>query len=405
MQKVNSSSSTGVSEISWYFMAILASLMAFTSLSTDVYLPAMPQMARDLHGDIELTVTGFLIGFALAQLIWGPISDYSGRKKPLFIGMVLFVIGSVGCALSQTIEQILFWRVFQAVGACTGPMLARAIVRDLFANNQAARALSTLTIIMTIVPIGGPLLGGQMIKWGSWHSIFWLLAAIGGMMFISLFFLPETHPVQKRTTTFFSSAFSNYWQLLRSWQFMRYTLCVTFFYVAAYTFIVGSPFVYISFYGIDSQHYGWLFAINIIGVIGFSFLNRYLVKRFYLETLLKVATVIAMSALLVLCIFYYQKNAGFYSIVVAMFIFFSMIGIVSVNATAAALNGVPHMAGAASALIGSLQYGSGIISSLLLVWVPTGTPATMISIMLLFTVASTIVIFISTSKAAVSSST
>ncbi|ESK36969.1 hypothetical protein P256_02415 [Acinetobacter nectaris CIP 110549] len=115
-------------------LVVLSALMAFTSLSTDIYLPAMPVMQVDLQGNVELTVTGFLIGFAVAQLIWGPISDQIGRKKPLFIGMVLFVIGSVGCALSQTIDQIVFWRIFQALGACTGPMLARAMVRDLYSR-------------------------------------------------------------------------------------------------------------------------------------------------------------------------------------------------------------------------------------------------------------------------------
>ena len=106
------------------FILILSGLMAFTSLSTDIYLPAMPMMAAQLHGDAELTITGFLIGFALAQLVWGPISDRLGRRTPLFIGMVLFIIGSAGCTLSTTIDQIVFWRVFQALGACTGPMLA-----------------------------------------------------------------------------------------------------------------------------------------------------------------------------------------------------------------------------------------------------------------------------------------
>lgn len=107
------------------FVLILSALMAFTSLSTDIYLPAMPVMANDLQGDAELTITGFLIGFCIAQLIWGPISDRFGRRLPLFIGITLFIIGSVGCALSTSIGQIVFWRVFQALGACTGPMLAR----------------------------------------------------------------------------------------------------------------------------------------------------------------------------------------------------------------------------------------------------------------------------------------
>ncbi len=143
------------------FILILSALMAITSLSTDIYLPAMPLMAQELHGDAELTITGFLIGFCIAQLIWGPLSDHFGRKVPLFIGLVLFVIGSVGCALSSDITQNVFWRVFQALGACTGPMLARAMIRDLFARTRAAQMLSTLMVVMAIAPIAGPLLGGQ----------------------------------------------------------------------------------------------------------------------------------------------------------------------------------------------------------------------------------------------------
>lgn len=135
------------------FILILSALMAVTSLSTDIYLPAMPVMAKDLQGNAELTITGFLIGFCIAQLIWGPISDRYGRRLPLFIGLSLFVIGSIGCALSTDIVQIVFWRVFQALGACTGPMLARAMIRDLFSRTRAAQMLSTLMVIMAIAPI------------------------------------------------------------------------------------------------------------------------------------------------------------------------------------------------------------------------------------------------------------
>ena len=181
------------------FLLILSALMAVTSLSTDIYLPAMPVMAKDLQGDAELTITGFLICFCIAQLIWGPISDRYGRRLPLFIGLGLFIIGSVGCALSTDIVQIVFWRVFQALGACTGPMLARAMIRDLFSRTRAAQMLSTLMIIMAIAPIAGPLIGGQMIKVTSWHAIFRLLAIIGTLMLMSLFWLPETLPAEKRS--------------------------------------------------------------------------------------------------------------------------------------------------------------------------------------------------------------
>ena len=127
------------------FLVILSALMAFTSLSTDIYLPALPVMERTLGGDAALTITGFLAGFAIAQLVWGPVSDRIGRRLPLFLGMLLFVAGSVGCALAQSLPAVVFWRVFQALGACVGPMLSRAMVRDLFGTTRAAQMLSTLT--------------------------------------------------------------------------------------------------------------------------------------------------------------------------------------------------------------------------------------------------------------------
>ncbi|WP_233959046.1 multidrug effflux MFS transporter [Pectobacterium versatile] len=374
-----------------FFIAILSALMAFTSLSTDIYLPAMPIMAKDLQGNAELTITGFLIGFCIAQLIWGPLSDHLGRRIPLFIGMVLFIIGSVGCALSTDMSQIVFWRVFQALGACTGPMLARAMIRDLFSRTRAAQMLSTLIIVMAIAPIAGPLLGGQLIKVTSWHAIFWLLAVIGIAMLISLRWLPETLPADRRVKASLPSAFRNYYSLLTNANFMRFTLCLTFYYVAAYAFITGSAFVYITYFGIDPQHYGWLFALNIVGVMGMSVVNRRLVQRYSLERLLKFAMLIAAAASFVLAIGTKLHIGGIILIVVSVFVFFSMNGIIAATSTAAALDAVPNMAGSASALIGSLQYGSGIISSLLLALLSDGTPWTMAWIIALFTAASAVI--------------
>ena len=371
------------------FVVILSALMAFTSLSTDIYLPAMPAMARDLNGNVELTITGFLIGFCVAQLIWGPLSDRLGRRLPLFIGMGLFIIGSVGCALSTSISQIVFWRVFQALGACTGPMLARAMIRDLFSRTRAAQMLSTLILMMAIAPIAGPLIGGQMIIFASWHLIFWLLAVIGLAMFIMLFWLPETLPVEKREKASLGGVFRNYGLLLTNVAFMRYTLCLTFYYVAIYAFITGSPFVYISYFGVEAQHYGWLFALNIVGVMVMSVVNRRIVQRYALETLLKVATSVAGAAALVLAVGAWFHVGGLALIVVAIFILFSMNGIIAATSTAAALDAAPNVAGSASALIGALQYGSGIISSLMLAMLSDGTPWTMAWVIALFTCAST----------------
>ncbi|RLM13304.1 Bcr/CflA family drug resistance efflux transporter [Gibbsiella quercinecans] len=374
------------------FLAILSTLMAFASLSTDIYLPAMPLMASELQADIELTITGFLIGFALAQLVWGPISDAFGRRLPLFIGMGLFVIGSAGCALSTDIKQIVFWRVFQAFGACTGPMLARAMIRDSFTRIRAAQMLSTLLFIMAIAPIIGPLAGGQIIKLTSWHAIFWLLVVIGGLMFLSLFALPETLPPEKRIKISLAGVFHNYSSLLRNRVFMRFTLCLTFYYVAAYAFMTGSPFVYISFYGVDPQYYGWLFALNIVGVMMMSMVNRRLVSRHPLDRLLKIAVAVAALATLTLALVSKLQLGGIVAVVVTVFLFFSMNGVIAATSTTAALDAVPSLAGSASALIGALQYGSGIISSLLLACFHDGTPWTMAWIMLIFTLFSAVII-------------
>ncbi|MBF7683438.1 multidrug effflux MFS transporter [Acinetobacter sp. B5B] len=371
-------------------LLVLSALMAFTSLSIDIYLPAMPVMQIDLKGHVELTITSFLMAFSVAQLIWGPISDYIGRKKPLFIGMILFVIGSIGCALSQTIDHIIFWRIFQALGACTAPMLARAMVRDLYDRVEAAQMLSTLMLIMAIAPILGPLIGGQILKLSSWHAIFWLLAMIGMIMFLCIFKLPETHLVktQQQKNMPIRQAFLNYGHLLKNWLFMRYVLSLTAFYVAAYAFIVGSPLVYISYYHIDSQHYGWLFGLNIVGVMLVSIINKKLVKHVALHILLKWATTISMVAMLILIYLFFSGHMTLLRLVIFLFIFFSMNGVVAATSIAAALDMVPQTAGSASALIGSMQYGSGVISSLLLTLGKGDSPQAMIVIMAIFATVS-----------------
>jgi MFS transporter, DHA1 family, multidrug resistance protein len=371
---------------------LLSALMALTSLSTDIYLPAMPVMARELHGDAELTITGFLIGFPLAQLLWGPLSDHFGRKIPLFIGMAMFVAGSVGCAMSTTMTQIVCWRVFQALGACTGPMLARAMIRDLFSRSQAAQMLSTLMLVMAIAPIGGPLLGGLIIKFSSWSLIFWLLAVTGLVMLLALLTLPETLPEERRVRATLKGAFANYIALLSNWRFMRYTLGLTFYYMAVYAFIAGSPLVYIGYYGVSPQHYGWLFAVNIVGVMSLSLVNRKLVQRFSLDVLLKTALSIAAAAAILLTIAAGFRVGGIVFLAMMIFIVFSMNGVIAATSTAAALDEVPEIAGAASALIGALQYGSGIVSSGMLALFSDSTPWTMSWIIGLFTSVAALVV-------------
>lgn len=209
-------------------------------------------------------------------------------------------------------------------------------------------------------------------------------------MLISLFWLPETLPEEKRVKASLRSAFRNYITLLSNTQYMRFTLCLTFYYVAAYAFITGSPFVYITYFGVEPQHYGWLFAVNIVGLMAVSMVNRRLVHRYPLETLLRYAVCIAMLAALVLALATGAGIGGIGLIVAAIFVFFAMNGVIAATSTAAALDAVPNVAGSASALMGALQYGSGIISSLLLALLSDGTPWTMGWIIAVFTVASAV---------------
>lgn len=194
--------------------------------------------------------------------------------------------------------------------------------------------------------------------------------------------------VQGDVTASVTRAFQNYYALLTNARYMRFTLCLTFYYVAAYAFITGSPFVYITYFGVDPQHYGWLFAVNIVGLMAVSMVNRRLVHRYPLEALLRNAVFIAAIAAIVLAVTTGLGVGGITVIVGAVFVFFSMNGIIAATSTACALDAVPNVAGSASALMGALQYGSGIISSLLLALFSDGTPWTMGWIIALFTAAS-----------------
>lgn len=369
----------------YLFMVILSGLMGCTTLSTDIYLPAMPDMEKALGGNIELSITGFLIGFAIAQLVWGPVSDRVGRKKPLYIGMAVFTIGSVGCALSNSIIEMVIWRIFQATGACVGPMLARSLVRDLYNRTEAARMLSALMTILALAPIVAPLAGGVLLEIWSWRAIFWLMAALSAILFVTVSFLPETLSDENKVKGSISHEMRCYLKLAGNKSYMAYTLCVAFFYVAIYAFITGSPFVYISYFHIDTRYYGLLFGVNMIGVSSIGMFNRRLVTRYSLDRLLLFSTMVACLGGIGLFASAYTGVGGIIGIISFVFVMFSMNGIIASCTNAAALDVVPaNMVGAAAALMGALQYGSGIISSLLLATFSSGSPSTMAWIMLLF---------------------
>ena len=363
-----------------FTLFILSSLMSFASISTDIYLPALPLMREQFAGgagSVEWTISGFLLGFSIGQLIWGPISDRYGRKMPIMIGMGLFLIGSVGCALSISAWQMIFWRCIQALGACTGPVLSRAMVRDLYSTERSAHMLSTLIMIMGIAPLLGPIIGGQILQFGSWHIIFWILAVTGALMCVAIAMHPETLVEENRVTTPLSHALSDYWFLIKDRKLISYIMTGAFFYLGAYAFIAGSPFAYIQYYHLPQTMYGVVFAINTVGIIIANYINRTLMQRYGMSHLFRAGVMILIVSGVIIMINAKTDLGGFLGLEIPLFIYWSMNGFIVANSVASTLSLYPQRAGAVSALTGALQYGSGIISTALLGWFSDGTPWTM----------------------------
>lgn len=368
MPRAREASPYAVVEQGWRVLAVLSALMGFASISTDLYLPAMPEMARALGasaGTIEFTVSGYLIGFALGQLFWGPVSDRYGRRLPVAVGLVLFVIGSAGCALSYDAGTMISWRIVQAVGASAGVVLSRAMVRDLYEGPRAAQMMSSLMTVMAIAPLIGPLVGGQILALGGWHAIFWTLVGVGTATLLVLLTLPETLPADQRNREPLSQAFAQYVELLSQRDILGYAGAGGFFYGGMFAYIAGTPFAYISYHHVPAKLYGFLFAVGIIGIMLANIANARLVPRLGSDTLLHYGAVGVACSGIVLAGTAWTGWGGLWGLVVPLFFFASAAGFIVANSIAGALSGFPERAGAVSALIGALQYGSGIFGSAL----------------------------------------
>ena len=263
-------------------LAILSALMAFGPLSTDFYLPALPTMADALHsnpGAMEWTISSYLIGCSVGQLIWGPLSDQYGRRGPVAIGIAIFILGSVGCALSTSVGAMIAWRVLQAIGACAGISLSRAMVRDLYSGARAAQMMSALITVMAITPLIGPLVGGQILRWPVGRH-FWLLAAVGVAALLALMTLPETLPPDRRRRDGLGKALRTYYWLLRRspdfrlrrdrrvHEFRRVRLCRG-----------NAVRLYQPITGFDPEFFGFVFSSGILGIMATNVFNARQVMR------------------------------------------------------------------------------------------------------------------------------
>lgn len=358
-------------------LVVLGALMAFASISTDTYLPAFPAIAADFgvtEGRIQLTISSYLIGFSLGQLIWGPISDRVGRRGPIIWGMVLFILGSAGCGLSDSAEGLILWRLLQAFGASAGPVLARAMVRDLYARERAAQMLSTLMLIMAVAPLLGPIVGGQILELSGWRTIFWGLTAVGIISAIGVLMIDETLPVERRDLGRLAGVWRSYGRVLSDRRLIGYAAVGGFYYGGAFAYIAGTPFAYIDYYKVLPTAYGLLFAVNVVGLMAANFFNARLVVRLGPDRILRFGAVMAALSGVLLAVDARFGWGGLWGLAIPLFFYFTAAGFIVANSVAGALTAFPREAGAASAVLGAVHYGAGIFSAALLGWLADGTP-------------------------------
>jgi len=383
-------------------LATLCVLLAFASISTDLFLPALPTMQVALQsseGTLQFAISGYLLGFGFGQLIWGPISDRFGRKGPVMLGIAIFVIGSAGCALSTDGWQLIGWRIIQALGASAGVSLARAMVRDLYDRNRAAKALSTLMTVVAIAPLLGPSIGAEILRISSWQTIFWTLVAIGGVTIAAVWALAETLPSEKRTTDSFLQSIQSYGALLQNRVLLGYSAAVGFYYSGIFANIAGGSFAFISYHHLSPVLYGIFFSVASIGIMVTNFLNSRLISRFGSDRMLFAGVTGAAFFGVSMALAATWNLGGAYGLFAVQFLFMSMNGLILANAVAGALSSVTERAGAASAVVGAIQYGSGMVGSALVGTFANGTPVPMGYVTALMGIGCLVSVLLATRKA------
>ncbi|HEY9104452.1 multidrug effflux MFS transporter [Chitinimonas sp.] len=348
---------------SWLLM--LGALIGIAPLSIDMYLPSFPAIEAALGRGAQVTLAAFFIGLALGQLVYGPVSDRVGRKPPLYAGLALYVLGSLGCLFAGSIEQLALLRFAQGLGGCAGMVLARAVVRDRCEPREAARAFSLLMLVMGLAPILAPLLGGWILTVADWHAIFAVQAGFGICCLVAIHFgLSETHDTRHAEPLAFGKVLRGYGELLRERGFLGYTLATGLAQAGMFAYIAGSPLVLIQQYGIAPQHYGWVFGSNALGLIAASQINARLLGKHALTTLLRRALWLPAGAGLALLLISLTGQPPLPLLLLGLFIFVGSLGFISPNGSAAALAGHGQRAGSASALMGAMQFGLATVAGI-----------------------------------------
>lgn len=373
--------------LSWLF--VLGALTAFAPMAIDMYLPALPQIARELQASpahTQLTLAACFLGFAFGQLLYGPVADRFGRKPPLYVGIAIFVAASLGCALAPSIEWLIALRFLQALGGCAGLVITRAIVRDRFVANEAARFFSLLMLVMGLAPILAPLLGGWLLSVSNWRFIFVALALFGLINAIATWhYLSETLPVTARQSLHPKALLLAFAEVLRERQFYGHVLVGGFAHAAMFSYITSSSFVFIDYFGVPPEHFGWVFGSNAAGLIGMSQLNRQLLRKHSTSQVLRIGNHLALAFGLLLAVAAFWTAPSIWAVALPLFGFVASLGITLPNTSANALAPFGQRAGTASALLGTLQFffaaiAASVVSSLPGSWLPARGPQAMATV-------------------------
>jgi len=350
-------------------LAVLALLSSFTPLSIDMYLPALPVIAVDLRssaGDIQLTLSAFMIAFGVGQIFYGPAGDRFGRRPVILIGLAVYVLASIGCAFAAASGHLIGLRFLQGLAACGGVVLARTMVRDLAEKDHAARAMSLMMACTSIAPMLAPVIGGQVMWFAGWRAIFWVLASAGVIAFVVAWFhLPETLKPEYRQPLVFTQILKRFGELLGTRTFMGYALTSAFMFAALFSYISGSPFVFIERYGISPRYYGVVFGGMVIFMTIGSLFNARFVRLLGAGRILRVAVIVpAVSGAAAMVLGWIEARygtIGLWPFLVCMVFQIATMSLIAPNSTAMAMQRYPHMAGTASSLMGVMTFGSGAI--------------------------------------------
>lgn len=362
---------------------VLGLISAVGPFAIDMYLPALPSIGSDLSassGAVQMTLLAFFLAVSVGQILVGPLSDMIGRKAPLYGGLGLFAAGGVGAALSPTIEWLIFFRFVQGFGACAGMVVPRAIVRDLHTGPEATRLMALLMLVFSISPLLAPLSGSIIIGHLGWRAIFWVVtgAAVAGIGLLA-FFQAETRPPEERVGSGIRTALTSYWYLLRDGRFLALTFISGFGISSFFVYLSGSSFVFIDHFGLSPFQYSLAFSFNAVSFFAMAQLTGMLTERYGLERVMRVAVAGYMGLMLLLFVL---TLAGVDSVEVLMgllFVGYGFLGLVMPTTTVLALDDHGPIAGAASALMGTLQFAVGVLAMAVVGYFSNGTVLPMVT--------------------------